>query len=56
MRWELRSHITRRDINVIYYLKCNYYMLLKMCDHKEAHTGKAVGDNVFGFKSRISQH
>ena len=50
MRWELRSHITRRDINVIYYLKCN------MCDHKETHTGKAIGNNVFGFKSRISQH
>ena len=23
MRWELRSHVTCRDINVIYYLKCN---------------------------------
>ena len=25
-----------------------------MCHHKETHTGKTVGDNVFGFKSRIS--
>ena len=31
MRWELRSHVTRRDINVLltYYLKCN------MRDHKK---------------------
>ena len=50
LRWELRSHITCRDINVIYYLKCN------MCDHKETYVGKTVGDNVAGFKSRIDQH
>ena len=50
MRWELRSHVTCRDINVIYYLKCN------MCDHKETYIGKTVGDNVVGFKSRINQH
>ena len=43
MKWELRSHVTCRDINVIYYLKCN------TCDH-----GKTVGDNVVGFKSRIN--
>ena len=48
MRWELRSHVTCRDINVIYYLKCN------MCDHKETYIGKTVGDNVVGFKNRIS--
>ena len=29
MRWEFRSHLICRGINVIYYLKCN------MCDHKE---------------------
>ena len=31
MRWELRSHVTCRDINVLlmYYLKCN------MRDHKK---------------------
>ena len=45
MRWELCSQVTCRDINVIYYLKCN------ICDHKET-----VGDNIFGFKSRINQH
>ena len=50
MRWELHSHVTCRDINVIYYLKCN------MCDHKETYIGKTVGDNVAGFKSRINQH
>ena len=27
-----------------------------MCDHKEAYIGKTVGNNVVGFKSRISQH
>ena len=48
MRWELCSHVTCRDINVIYYLKCN------MCDHKETCIGKTSGDNVVGFKSRIS--
>ena len=50
MRWELRSHVTCRDINVIYYLKCN------MRNHKETHIGKTVGDNAVGFKSRINQH
>ena len=50
MRWELHSHATCRDINVIYYLKCN------MCDHKETYIGKAIGDNVVSFKSRTNQH
>ena len=50
VRWELRSHVTYRDINVIYYLKCN------MCYHKGTYIGKTVGDNVVGFKSRINQH
>ena len=36
MRWELRSQVTCRDINVIYYLKCN------MRDHKETHIGKRL--------------
>ena len=49
MRWELRSHVTCRDINVIYYSKCN------MCYHKETYIGKTVGD-VVGFKSRINRH
>ena len=47
MKWELRSHVTCRDINVIYYLKCN------MCDRKETYFGKTVGDNVVGFKILI---
>ena len=49
-RWKLRSHVTCRDINVIYYLKYN------LCDHKETYIGKTVGDNVVGFKSRINQY
>ena len=49
MGWELRSHATCRDINVIYYLKCN------MCGHKETYIGNTVGDNFVGFKSRINQ-
>ena len=41
MRWELRSDVACRDINVIY----------NMCDNT-----KTVGDNVVDFKSRINQH
>ena len=48
MRTSLTCNL--RDINVIYYLKCN------MCGHKETYIGKTVGDNVVGFKSRINQH
>ena len=48
LRWELRSDVTCRDINVIYNLKCN------MCDHKERYNGKTVCDNAVGFKSRIN--
>ena len=47
MRWELCLHVICRDINAIYYLKCN------MCDHKETYIGKT---DVVGFKSRISQY
>ena len=50
MKRKLRSHVTCRHINVVYYLKCN------MCDHKETYIGKTFGDNVVGFKSRINQH
>ena len=50
MRWELHSQVTCRNINVIYYLKCN------TCDHKETYIGKTVGDNAVGFKSRINQY
>ena len=50
MRWELRSHVTCRDINIIYYLKWN------ICHHKETYIGKTVGHNVVGFKSRINVH
>ena len=48
MRWELRSHVTCRDINEIYYLKCN------ICDHKETYIGKTVDNNVVGCKSKIN--
>ena len=50
MRRKLRSHVTCRHINVVYYLKCN------RCEHKETYIGKTVGDNVAGFKSRINKH
>ena len=50
VRWELRSHVTCRSINIISYLKCN------MCKKKEACIGKTVGDNIVGFKSRMNQH
>ena len=49
MRWEICQRVTCREINVIFYLKCN------ICGHKETHIGKAVGDNVVGFKSKINQ-
>ena len=45
MRCELRSHVTCRHINKIYYLKCNIY------DHKETYFGKTVGDDVVTFKN-----
>ena len=44
MRWELRSHVTCRSINIIYYLKCN------KCSKKETYTGR-TGANIAGFKS-----
>ena len=50
MRWELRSHVTCRYINVIYYLKCN------ICADKETYIGQTVGDHVVHFKSSINQH
>ena len=50
MRWELCSHATCKEINVIYYLKCS------MCDHKETYNWKTVGSNVVGSKSRFNQH
>ena len=37
---ELRSHVTCRDINVIYYLKCSIF------DHKGTYIGKMVGDKL----------
>ena len=50
MKWELRSHVTCRGINIMYYLKCN------MCHHKETYIGKTNRENVVGLKSRINQH
>ena len=50
VRWELRSHVTCRSINIIYYLKCN------MCKKKETYIGKTVAHNIVGFKSRMNQH
>ena len=48
--WEIRSNITCRDVNIIYYLKCN------MCNHKTTYIGKTIGDISVGFKSRMNQH
>ena len=45
MRWELRSHVIWRDINVIYYLNCD------MCDHKETCIRKTVSDNFVVVKA-----
>ena len=50
MGWELRSQVTCRSINIIYYLKCN------MCKKKETYIGKNVGDNTVELKSKMSQH
>ena len=50
VRWELRSHVTCRSINIIYYLKCN------MCKKKETYIGKTVAHNIVGCKSRMNQH
>ena len=48
IRWELRSYVTCRSINIIYYLKCN------TCKKKETYIGKTIGDNIVGFKSRTN--
>ena len=48
--WEIRRNITCKDINVIYYLKCN------MCNKKTTYIGKTIGDLTVGFKSRMNQH
>ena len=50
MGWELRSQVTCRSINIIYYLKCN------MCKKKETYIGKNAGDNTVELKSKMSQH
>ena len=50
MTWELRSHVTCRSINIIYYLKWN------MCKKKETYVGKTVGDKIVRFKSKMNQH
>ena len=42
---ELRSHVTCRDINVIYYLKCSIF------DHKGTYIGKMVGDKLLVLKA-----
>ena len=47
MRWELHSHVTCRDIDVIYYLKCN------MCDHKETYIGKWLAIMLFVLKAEL---
>ena len=48
MRWELRSYVFCKDINIIYYLKCNVY--------KKAYIGKMARNNFVDFKIRINQH
>ena len=48
MNWELRSHVTCKEINVTNYLKCN------ICDHKETYNGKRVGNYLVGFRSRFN--
>ena len=48
MRWELRSHVTCRSINIFYYLKYN------MCKKKESYIRKTDGDNIAGLKSRMN--
>ena len=50
MRWDLRSHVNCRSINIIYYLKWN------MCKKKETYVGKTVGDNIVRFISKMNQH
>ena len=49
MRWELRSHVTCRSINII-------YLKFSMCKKKVTYIGKTVGDNSVGVKSRMNLH
>ena len=48
--WEIRSNITCRDNNIVYYLKCN------MCNKQTTYIGKTIGDITHGFKPRMNQH
>ena len=52
MRWELRSDVTCRSINMIYYLKCN------MCKKKETYIGKIIigKTDIVRFKCRMNQY
>ena len=48
--WEICREIDCHSVNVIYYFEC------KMCNEKEAYSGKTKGDSTKGFKVRINQH
>ena len=47
--WKVKTNITCRSRNIIYYLKC------KLCMY-ETHIGKTIGDQIDGFKTRMNSH
>ena len=47
--WKVKTNITCRSRNIIYYLKYKLYMY-------ETYIGKTIGDNIHGFKTRMNNH
>ena len=47
--WEIKSHVTCKSVNVIYYLKCLF------CGHT-TYIGKTEGDIIKDFKVRMNTH
>ena len=47
--WKIKTNITCRSRNIIYYLKCKFCMY-------ETYIGKTVGDHIHVIKTRMSNH
>ena len=45
----MKTNITRRSRNIIYYLKCKFCMY-------ETYIRKTVGDHIHGFNRRMNNH
>ena len=47
--WKMKTNITCRSRNIVYYLKC------KLCMY-ETYIGKTIGDQIHGFKTIMNSH